>query len=119
MKNTPRQWTHLVNEVLRVVVRERLGGANDLVQVRVHELVHQVHVLEVGTRRRRHDVLHRDDVLVAQVAQQLDLSRCVHSVLVSVAKSPPVWLGTAALENPLAFPSLTSLSPSLGWQLPA
>ena len=65
---------HLVGEVLHVVVAERLRRADDLVQVRVHELVHEVDVVELVARAGGdHHVLHRDDVLVLQVPQQRDL----------------------------------------------
>jgi hypothetical protein len=67
-----RRPPHLVDEVLEVLVRKRLRGADDLVQVGVHELVHQVHVVE-ALPGGLHDVAHADDVVMAQVAQQLDL----------------------------------------------
>lgn len=37
-------WTHLVDKVLTVVVRQLLGGPDDLMQVCVHQLVHKVHI---------------------------------------------------------------------------
>ena len=64
----------LVQEVLRVLLAERLRGAHDPVQVALHELRDDVHVLEVfGQRRHRADVDQADDVFMpAEVAQQLD-----------------------------------------------
>ena len=46
----------LVEEVLAVVVRERLRRGNDLVEVRVHELRHNVHVVEAVVRDGPQDV---------------------------------------------------------------
>jgi hypothetical protein len=45
------------------------------VQVRLHELKHDIDVLEVAGRRRQHDVLDLDNVGVAQQAQQLNLAQ--------------------------------------------
>lgn len=45
-----------------VVVRERLRRADDLVQVRVHELGHDVDVLKVRVARRPQDVIDGDDL---------------------------------------------------------
>ena len=47
---------HLVDEVLIMVVSECLRRANNLMQVRVHELVHNVHVVEVPSVRSADDV---------------------------------------------------------------
>ena len=67
---------HLVNEVLTVVVRQVLRAAYDLVQVCVHELVHEVDVVEEVPARRPQDVSHRDDVLVLEIPQQRDFAQC-------------------------------------------
>ena len=70
-----QQGTRLVHKVLAVLVRERLRRADDLVQVCVHQLIHQVHVVELGQRGRAQHVVQRHDVVVAQVAQQLYLAQ--------------------------------------------
>jgi len=43
----------LVHEVAEVLVRDRLVALDDPVQVRVHELRHLVHVVELGARGGR------------------------------------------------------------------
>mmetsp|Transcript_28317 Transcript_28317/g.83162 ORF Transcript_28317/g.83162 Transcript_28317/m.83162 type:complete len:375 (-) Transcript_28317:10-1134(-) len=63
----------LVEEVLAVVVGERLRRRDDLVQVCVHELRDNVHILKHVQRARPEDVLDLDHVLVSEVAQDLDL----------------------------------------------
>ena len=78
----------LVDEVLAVVVREALVGADDLVEVGVHELVDHVDVLELLPGGRRQDVLERDHVLVGEVLKELDLPERplgVHDVLKRLA----------------------------------
>ena len=49
-------WQHdaacLVDKVLVVVVGERLGRADDLVQVCVHQLIHQVDIVEPAPRQQ-------------------------------------------------------------------
>ena len=42
--STLPDWTHLVDKVLAVIIRQLLGGPDDLVQVCVHQLVHKVHI---------------------------------------------------------------------------
>mmetsp|Transcript_39239 Transcript_39239/g.103439 ORF Transcript_39239/g.103439 Transcript_39239/m.103439 type:complete len:321 (-) Transcript_39239:246-1208(-) len=63
----------LVNEVLDVVVGERLLGVDDVVQVSVHQLENKVNVLPLINlaRRRQHDVAQVEDVLMREVLQQL------------------------------------------------
>jgi hypothetical protein len=58
---------HLVDEVADVVWAELLRAADDLVQVCVHQLIHQVHVTERPRARRRHNVAQRNHVLMPQV----------------------------------------------------
>jgi hypothetical protein len=84
-------FAHLVDEVLQVLVGQMLPGANDLVEIRVHQLVHQVNVAEVRDLAVRwpHDVSQPDDVLVLQVPQQLDLHDAV------TAHHPPLGLHRA------------------------
>lgn len=58
--------THLVNEVLKVLVGKRLSRRDNSVHVGLHEIRHDVHVLEVCCARRNgHDVGNSDDVLVS------------------------------------------------------
>lgn len=66
--------TYLVNEVLKVLVSQRLPRCDDPVHIRFHEICHDVHVFEVGgVRRNRHDVRNRYDILVSvEMPQQLD-----------------------------------------------
>ena len=64
----------------RMAEKERKGRARSpllfshLVQVRLHQLKHDVDVLEIPGGRRQHDVAHLHDVRVAQQAQELDLA---------------------------------------------
>jgi hypothetical protein len=66
----------LIHKVLYVVVRERLGALEDLVEVGVHQLAHYVDVLELlvpaGRPRQVQDV---DDVLVLEVPEQAQLAK--------------------------------------------
>lgn len=62
----------LVDEVLDVVVRQVLC-LDHTVQVRLHQLLDNVHLVEVVKRVRSLDVEDRDDVLVLEVLQDLDL----------------------------------------------
>jgi hypothetical protein len=55
-----------------VFIGERLRGADDLVQVRVHELVHHVHIIEFVPAGGHHNVHDGNDVLMAQMPEQLD-----------------------------------------------
>jgi hypothetical protein len=52
-----------------------LGGADDLVQVSVHQLVYYVHVLKRVLVGRSHYVFDSYDVFVRHVPQQLYLSQ--------------------------------------------
>ena len=58
-----------------MVVRQWLRRRDDLMQVRVHQLVHDVNVVEAVDRGGAQDVLDADDVLVVEVAQNLDLAK--------------------------------------------
>ena len=50
-------WKHdaacLVDKVLIVVISEGLGGADDLVQVCVHQLIYQVNIIEPAARQQQ------------------------------------------------------------------
>mmetsp|Transcript_30582 Transcript_30582/g.105689 ORF Transcript_30582/g.105689 Transcript_30582/m.105689 type:complete len:246 (+) Transcript_30582:597-1334(+) len=67
----------LVEEVLVVLVRQRLPARDDSVQVALHEVGHDVDVGEVdGVRGDGDDVLDLNNVLVqAKVPEQLDLAQ--------------------------------------------
>lgn len=60
---------HLIDEVLEVLIAEGLGGPDDLMQIRVHQVLYQVQVLEVLPRGQQ-QLLEADHILVPQVAQQ-------------------------------------------------
>ena len=64
----------LVEEVLVVLVRQGLPRGDDAIEVGLHQIGDDVHVLEVDrVRGHRHQILHLHDVLVAaEVAQELD-----------------------------------------------
>ena len=62
----------LVEEVLDVLVGERLRRADHLVQVGVHQVRHHVQVGAVG--RAAHQVADADDILVVEVEEELDLA---------------------------------------------
>lgn len=63
----------LINEVLTVIVAELLR-AYDAVEIRFHELLHEVDLLEVGKAGWAQDVQDRDDILVMKMPQELDLA---------------------------------------------
>jgi hypothetical protein len=65
----------LVDEVLDVVYAERLLRVDDPVQVSLHEVAHNVDIVEGCEAGRAQDVHDVDDVVVAELAQQLDLSQ--------------------------------------------
>jgi len=70
----------LPQKVLDVVLAQRLRAPDDLVEVRVHQLVDHVDVGESLSLGRFGHVAHPDDVLVPQVAQQLDLAQGARGV---------------------------------------
>ena len=47
---------------------------DDLVQIRLHELKHDVNVFELSFRRRKHDALDLDYIRMPQEAEKLDLA---------------------------------------------
>jgi hypothetical protein len=86
-----------------VLVGQRLRRADDLVQVRVHELIDQINVVELVAHSGFLDVLDGNQVLVAQVPQQLDLTQRasgVGQVLEGVACSSPTKTATRGGETP-------------------
>mmetsp|Transcript_7318 Transcript_7318/g.14538 ORF Transcript_7318/g.14538 Transcript_7318/m.14538 type:complete len:368 (-) Transcript_7318:243-1346(-) len=67
----------LIREISDVVVGKGLGGANDAVEVGVHQVCDDVDILELGLALRAlHDVLNADNILVAtEVTKQLQLAQ--------------------------------------------
>ena len=65
--------TDLVYEVLAVIVAELLG-TNDAVKIGLHKFLDEVDLLEVIERGRAENVEYGDDVLVVEVAEELDLA---------------------------------------------
>ena len=59
---------------LTVILRQGLVAANDLVEVCVHQLIHDVHVVEILPRGRSDDVTDSNDILMVHMAQELDFS---------------------------------------------
>ena len=65
----------LIQEELIVFVRQIIVRLDDLMQIRLHELEHDEHVVKIPRIRRQHDVQHLHDVRVLQVSQQRHLSQ--------------------------------------------
>ena len=63
----------LIDEILAVIVRQRLWRSYYLVEVGVHELIDKVYISEAGQHGRRQDVPQRNNVLVLYVAEEPDL----------------------------------------------
>jgi len=79
----------LVNEGLEVRVRERLARADDGVEVGLHELFVEIHLIEVPIRAEDNvHIIQASDVLVsAEMMQQLDLTQtslCEYPLCVDV-----------------------------------
>jgi hypothetical protein len=51
-----------------------LVAANDLVEVCVHQLIYNVHIVEILSRGGSNDITDGNDILVVHVAQELDFS---------------------------------------------
>lgn len=66
--------TYLIDEVLCVFIREFLLGLEDLVEVCVHQLVHDVEISQISGVNWHHDIMNADDVFVFEVPEQLDFS---------------------------------------------
>lgn len=64
---------YLKDEVLAMFVGQRLRGLDDLVQIGVHELVNQVHILEASAVDRQHHILQGNHILMLDVPQELEL----------------------------------------------
>mmetsp|Transcript_33334 Transcript_33334/g.99266 ORF Transcript_33334/g.99266 Transcript_33334/m.99266 type:complete len:427 (-) Transcript_33334:1908-3188(-) len=71
---------HLVDEILVMLVRQWLRGADDLMQIGVHELVDCVDVVVVVAVRRQLNIAYCDNILMMQVTQQLDFAKRAPSV---------------------------------------
>ena len=74
--------THLVDKVLDVIIGQLLLRVDDVVEIGVEELGHEVHVLPVldAPAIGHHDVLEAQDILVLEVLQQAHLTQ--HSLTV-------------------------------------
>lgn len=64
---------YLKEEILAVVVRECLRRLNNLVQIRIHELVNQIHVFEASPMDGQHHILQRNNILVPKIPKKLQL----------------------------------------------
>eukprot|EP00955_Chlamydomonas_euryale_P090846 364577-Chlamydomonas_euryale.AAC.12 len=63
-----------------MLVRQWLRGADDLMQIGVHELVDCVDVVVVVAVRRQLNIAYCDNILMMQVTQQLDFAKRAPSV---------------------------------------
>ena len=54
-----------------MIIREWLGGANDLVEISIHEFIDKVDILEFSVRRGLQDVLNRDNLIVTKEVLRL------------------------------------------------
>eukprot|EP01139_Manchomonas_bermudensis_P015046 Amastigsp_a509387_154.p3 type:complete len:153 gc:universal Amastigsp_a509387_154:884-1342(+) len=66
---------NLVHDVLAVVVREHIRGRADVVQVRVHQIRHNVDRLERVAILDNHKITDPDNVLVVKVREQPQLAK--------------------------------------------
>jgi hypothetical protein len=66
---------YLVDKILTVVVRQGLGRPDYLMQVRVHQFIHNVQVVEGPSPQRLHDVFDSNDVLMIEMPKQPDFSQ--------------------------------------------
>lgn len=81
LEQSSRRWRrYLIYEVLVMVVRQRLRGTDDLVKVRVHEVINYVYIVEDGARRSREHILYGYDVVMVEVAQEAQLPQCALGV---------------------------------------
>jgi len=74
---------HLVNKVLTMIVTKFLGS-DDTMEVSFHELLNEINFFKVCQGWRFQNVEDGDDVLVVEMAKQLDLaegSKAKHGVL--------------------------------------
>lgn len=54
-----------------MIVRKWLGGLNNLVQIRIHELIHQVDILEALPLNWHHHILQSNHIFMPKMLQQL------------------------------------------------
>lgn len=94
-RSESRKATHLVDEVLAMVVAEGLGP-DDTVEIGLHEFLDEVDFLEELEGGGLEDVEDGDDVLVAKVAEELDLAESAKTEHVEVE-------GGDALDGDLAL----------------
>ena len=64
-----------------VLLRQVVVGLDNLVQIRLHQLEHDVDVTKLAGMRRQHHVLDLHHVWVLQLSQQLDLTQDTRRVL--------------------------------------
>eukprot|EP00879_Flechtneria_rotunda_P020678 GHRR01021758.1.p1 GENE.GHRR01021758.1~~GHRR01021758.1.p1 ORF type:complete len:107 (+),score=14.01 GHRR01021758.1:19-339(+) len=63
-------YSYLVHKVADMVWAKLLWAAYNLMQVCVHQIVHQVHILEVAGVCRRHNITQAHHIFMAQVREQ-------------------------------------------------
>jgi len=67
--------SYLKEEILAVIIRQCLRRLNNLVQIRVHEFINQINILETIPMSRHHDVLQSNHILVVKVAKKLEFTQ--------------------------------------------
>lgn len=55
---------HLIEEKLRVVISQGLVASDDTLKIGLHQVVHQIDVLEMLLRRWLQDCVYADNVLM-------------------------------------------------------
>jgi hypothetical protein len=65
--------THLINEVLTMIITQLLCP-DDPMEISLHELLDEVDLLEALEIRGTEDIEDGDDVLVVEVAEELDFA---------------------------------------------
>lgn len=69
----PTPTTHLINKILTMIITQLLGP-NHPMHIRLHQLLHQINLFETLQAPRPGDIEDIDDVLVLEVAEELDLA---------------------------------------------
>ena len=65
---------HLIKKKLVMLLSQVIVSFDDLVQIRLHELKHDVNVFELSFRRRKHDAFDLDYIRMPQETEKLDLA---------------------------------------------
>ena len=55
---------HLIQEILTVLIGQYVRRGDDLMQIRVHELIDQIKIVKLEFRLGTKDIAERDDILV-------------------------------------------------------